>query len=111
LLVSGGSQDESPETTRKPTHKGKLLLDATCAPADVRYPTDLSLLNEAREKTETMIDTLYHVNLGLKKKPRTYRKKARKQYLVEKPIRKSFAKPSVNNLDMWEETQKPWINC
>lgn len=48
--VSGGSQDEGPETTNKPTHKGKLLLDATCAPADVRYPTDLSLLNESREK-------------------------------------------------------------
>ncbi len=48
--VSGGSQGESLETTKKPTHKGKLLLDATCAPADVRYPTDLSLINEARKK-------------------------------------------------------------
>lgn len=86
--VAGGSQAESLETTKKPTHKGKLLLDATCAPADVRYSTDLSLLNEAREKTEAMIDTLYHVNLGLKKKPRTYRKKARKQYLAVAKQRK-----------------------
>jgi hypothetical protein len=31
-------------------NKGTLLIDATCAPADIRYPTDLSLLNEAREK-------------------------------------------------------------
>lgn len=38
--------------------KGKLILDATCAPADIRYPTDISLLNEAREKTEQIIDTL-----------------------------------------------------
>ena len=90
--ISGGSQDESPETTKKPTHKGKLLLDATCAPADVRYPTDLSLLNESREKTEEMIDTLYHVNLGLKKKPRTYRKKARKQYLAIAKQRKPHTK-------------------
>lgn len=45
----------------KPTeNKGKLLLDATCAPADIRYPTDLSLLNEAREKTEKTIDTGLH---------------------------------------------------
>jgi hypothetical protein len=32
------------------SNQGKLLLDATCAPADISYPTDLSLLNEAREK-------------------------------------------------------------
>lgn len=89
--VSGGSQDGMTKTTQQ-THKGKLLLDATCAPADVRYPTDLSLLNEAREKTEAMIDTLYHVNLGLKKKPRTYRKKARKQYLTVAKQRKPQSK-------------------
>jgi len=65
----------------KPTNKGKLLLDATCAPADIRYPTDLSLLNEAREKTEKIIDTLYHTGLGLKRKPRTYRQNARRDYL------------------------------
>ena len=62
-------------------HKGKLLLDATCTPADIKYPTDLSLLNEAREKTEKTIDTLYNQELGLAKKPRTYRKLARRDYL------------------------------
>jgi IS5 family transposase len=62
-------------------HKGKLLLDATCAPADIKYPTDLSLLNEAREKTEKMIDALYNSELGLAKKPRTYRRLARRDYL------------------------------
>lgn len=93
--VSGVNQDGTTKTAQ-PTHKGKLLLDATCAPADVRYPTDLSLLNEARERTEAIIDALYHVNLGLKKKPRTYRKKARKQYLAvakqRKPQKKSIRK-------------------
>lgn len=39
-----------------------------------------------------MIDTLYHVNLGLKKKPRTYRKKARKQYLAIAKQRKPHTK-------------------
>ena len=29
---------------------GKLIVDATCAPADISYPTDLNLLNEARKK-------------------------------------------------------------
>lgn len=69
------------EVWKPEKNKGKLLLDATCAPADIRYPTDLSLLNEAREKTEKTIDTLYNQELRLTKKPRTYRKRARKDYL------------------------------
>jgi IS5 family transposase len=69
------------EVWKPDEHKGKLLLDATCAPADIRYPTDLSLLNEAREKTEKTIDTLYQPEIGLAKKPRTYRKLARRDYL------------------------------
>lgn len=51
-----------------------------------------SLLNEAREKTEAIIDALYHVHLRLKKKPRTYRKRARKQYLAVAKQRKPHAK-------------------
>ncbi len=31
------------------THQGKLILDATVCEQAIRYPTDLSLLNEARE--------------------------------------------------------------
>lgn len=41
------------------THQGKLILDATVAPQAIRYPTDLSLLNEAREFSEQIIDHLY----------------------------------------------------
>ena len=41
-----------------PPNSGKLVLDATCAPADIRYPNDLSLLNEARENTEEIIERL-----------------------------------------------------
>jgi len=62
-------------------NKGKLLLDASCIPQDIRYPTDLSLLNEAREKTERVIDRLHEAGGKKEKKPRTYRKKARKEYL------------------------------
>ena len=40
-------------------NSGKLLVDATCTPADIRYPTDLGLLNEAREKSESYIDQLH----------------------------------------------------
>jgi hypothetical protein len=33
-------------------------VDTSCAPADILYPTDLSLLNEGREKSEGIIDVL-----------------------------------------------------
>ncbi len=63
-------------------NKGKLILDATCAPADIKYPTDLGILNQARIETERIIDNLYKPLRGkLRKKPRTSRKIARKEYL------------------------------
>lgn len=80
------SDDEDPE----PKNNGKLLVDASCAPSDIRYPNDVSLLNEARENTEKIIDRLCKVR-G-EKKPRTYRKIARKEFLrfihAKKPDRK-----------------------
>ena len=62
-------------------NQGKLIVDASCAPADIRYPTDLSLLNEAREKSEGIIDVLHEPQKGEEKKVRTYREKARRDYL------------------------------
>ncbi len=50
-------------------------------PQAIHYPTDLSLLNEARGLSEQIIDTLYP-KTDWKKKPRTYRVKARKEYLA-----------------------------
>jgi len=64
------------------TNEGELLLDATCAPADIACPTDLSLLNQAREKLETIIDILHEPQRGTARKPRTYRERARKAYLA-----------------------------
>lgn len=73
-----------------PKNKGKLLVDATCTPADIQYPCDLSLLNEAREKTEAIIDILHETLKGKEKKVRTYRIQARKEYLkVSKKRKKS----------------------
>ncbi len=75
----------------EPTPQGKLILDATVAPQAIRYPTDLSLLNEAREISEKIIDILYP-KTDWKQKPRTYRIKARKAYLAiakqKRPSRK-----------------------
>lgn len=60
-------------------HKGDMLLDATACVADIKYPTDLDLLNDSREKAELLID-----NICMRKgfeKPRTYRRNARRDYL------------------------------
>ena len=81
----GGAPDESPE------HQGKLILDATVAPQAIRYPTDLSLLNEAREFSERIIDELYP-KTDMKRKPRTYREKARKAYLAIAKLRRPSGK-------------------
>ena len=63
------------------THDGRMLVDATACPQDIAYPTDLNLLNDAREKSEELIDILYLHRLHGKNKPRTYREEARKEYL------------------------------
>lgn len=78
------AEDASSSSTRR----GKLIADATCAPSDIAYPTDLNLLNEAREQAEQIIDTLYDPIRGSIAKPRTYRRKARKAYLAAAKARR-----------------------
>ena len=85
-IIQAATKEEDEDDDPKPpsqnqSHGGKLLIDATCTPADITYPTDLGLLNEAREKTEAYIDILHEPNKGKCKKPRTYREKARRRYL------------------------------
>lgn len=61
-------------------NKGSIKIDATVAPADIRFPTDVNLLNDARQKAEELIDTLY-LQSTLVIKPRTYRQKAREDFI------------------------------
>jgi len=35
-----------------PGKSGTMIVDATCAPSNIKYPQDTALLNEARENTE-----------------------------------------------------------
>jgi hypothetical protein len=75
-------QENDDDTPSTPPNAGQMIVDASCAPGDIRYPTDLSLLNEARQHTEHMIDLLYaQVRGQVIQKPRTYRQIARHQYL------------------------------
>lgn len=72
-----GSDDD-----HSPPNQGKLMMDATCTPADTTYPTDLTLPNEAREKTEEIIDAMHAPFTGQRRKPRKYSQKARQDYLA-----------------------------
>jgi transposase, IS5 family len=76
------SSKKEPEEPSDSVLRGKLLLDATCANAELAYPTDINILDRARMQTEKIVDILYKSiqELGAKK-PRTYRNKARKDYL------------------------------
>lgn len=78
--ASSKDNDDDPSSSSGSNH-GKLLVDATCTPADITFPTDLKLLNTCREKSEEIIDILHRPLRGHQKKPRTYRIKARKEYL------------------------------
>ena len=74
----------------EPENEGTLILDATCAPQNIAYPQDINLLNEAREKLESLIDEICdEYNFY---KPRMYREKARKAYLALAKCRKRTGK-------------------
>ena len=61
---------------------GTLSIDASCTPADITYPTDLKLLNEARQTTERVIDDLCKQANGYGvHRPRYDRGKARAHFL------------------------------
>lgn len=79
--VQGNRADDFEEPAQKSDRHGKLILDATVAEQAIRYPTDLSLLNEARQFSERIIDLLY-AKSGWRLKPRTYRQKARQAFLA-----------------------------
>lgn len=80
-VPEGADEEKSIENNEVP-NRGTMILDATCCPADIHYPTDAGLLNHARELTETIVDKLYDsAKTQIEKKPRMYRQIAREKYL------------------------------
>ena len=73
------------------------VCDATVAPQNIRFPQDVSLLNEARVKLEGMID--WFCQEYVLEKPRTYRKTAHKDFLT-------FAKSKKPSYDKIREAVK-----
>jgi len=67
---SAGTSDQPMPPAQKQLNQGSLLIEATCVPVDTRHPTDLSLLNEAREMTENIIEAMHpHVRQAFGYKP------------------------------------------
>ena len=88
--------DDDPGSGEEQDKQGTLILDATCVPQNIRFPTDVSLLNEGRELLEGMIDTAHEAGATEGEKPRTYRNLARRDFLRfardRKPTRKKIRK-------------------
>ena len=83
-------QDPANDSEEKTENSGTLILDATCAPQNIKYPQDIELLNEVREKLEDMLCRVSD-KYGFYR-PRMYRQKARKDYLALAKCRKRGAK-------------------
>ena len=60
----GSVCDESGQESASTQLRGCVMIDATGAPADSTYPTDLKLLNHAREISEIIVDTLHCPYIG-----------------------------------------------
>ena len=90
-------------------NSGTMIADATCAPSNIRYPQDASLLNEARENTEDLLDELHKPADG--RKPRIYRAQAHRDFLQFSRSRKKRQRKSARRLAsscaIWHETLPP----
>jgi hypothetical protein len=62
------AEDEDPDDKQYKNqddvpNKGKVIYDAIACSQDIAYSTDLNLLNDARKKSEHLIDLLYRPEL------------------------------------------------
>ena len=107
LSSPSASSDEANQgkDTGEAKTKGKLKIDASVADQYISYPNDLALVNEARVKTEALIDLLYEqVREQWPVKPRTYRKVAHQRYL-------SQAKKKKASTSSLRKTLRYLLNC
>jgi hypothetical protein len=78
MLFAPESPDDDNDDGDRPNN-GTLIMDTTCTPANITYPQDIKLCNEAREKTEQMVEAMHERGNG--EKPRLDKRKARQAYL------------------------------
>ena len=92
---AGVLSDDGNAGRSEPENKGTLMIDASCTPADIAYPTDLELCDKARRWTEVILDHYWKecgAVEGNRNKPRTYRKTARRRFLALNKRRRKSAK-------------------
>ena len=96
------SASDTQDRVAASVNQGQLIVDATCAPADIRYPTDVSLLNEAREKTDEILDEWHAPWVGKQPRPRTYRLQAGRRFVAftkhKKPARQKIRQAKKQQL-------------
>lgn len=54
----GGTSGSTTDQRQPVTHKGKMKIDATCTDAEVRYPTDINILEDASREVERLLQKL-----------------------------------------------------
>lgn len=84
------SEKREGDDDKDPPNSGTLVLDATCCPADIAYPQDVDLLNQAREQLENTVDEICKTTGH--QKPRMYRQRARRDFLRLSKSKKRSAK-------------------
>lgn len=116
-LMSGKETEKNEreqERQESNTNQGILKIDATVCDQYIPYPTDLNIVNKSRVESQRIFDLLW-ADRPIGVKPRTYRKKARKQYLemikVKRPgrrrLRKAigqqlrYLKRNLEHIDKW----------
>ena len=57
--VESKDDNDSEDPPGADGNSGAMIVDATCAPSNIRYPRDVSLLSEARENAEKLLDALH----------------------------------------------------
>lgn len=72
---SGTSGYSSPSKSSPVTHKGKMKIDATCTDAEMRYPTDINILEDSSREINRLIQKVSS-KAGITK-PRNCRGEAR----------------------------------
>lgn len=98
-IIAYNQKTEKKRDDEDDSNSGTLILDATCAPQNIKYPTDTEILNESRTHAETIIDEICEANQL--PKPRTYRDKARQVYLNivrRKKKAKKWLRPQIRQL-------------
>lgn len=58
ILVFNKKKDDKDKNSHDDFNSGTLILDATCAPQNIKYPTDTELLNDTCTDAEKIIDVV-----------------------------------------------------